>query len=73
MTLDDVFVEKEEIAKDIKEQLTKSMSVFGFMIIQALVNDIDPAHKVKEAMNEINGGCMADIACCRSARLRNAH
>ena len=27
--LDDVFVEKEEIAKDIKEELTKSMSGYG--------------------------------------------
>jgi regulator of protease activity HflC (stomatin/prohibitin superfamily) len=37
MTLDEVFVEKEQIALEIKEQLTKSMSGYGFMIIQALV------------------------------------
>jgi hypothetical protein len=34
MLLDEVFVEKERIALEIKEQLTKSMSIFGFMIIQ---------------------------------------
>lgn len=45
---------KEEIAHDVKEQLTKSMSSFGFMIIQTLVTDIEPDMKVRAAMNEIN-------------------
>ncbi len=38
----------------VKEELTKSMAAFGFMIIQTLVTDIEPDHKVKDAMNEIN-------------------
>ncbi len=102
MNLDDVFLEKEEIAKDIKDELTKSMSSYGYLIVRkctltyytvtascpcitcyvllrlaglwllsglkgawcltvcvcvytdALVNDIEPASKVKDAMNEIN-------------------
>lgn len=37
-----------------KEELTKSMSSFGFMIIQTLVTDIEPDMKVRAAMNEIN-------------------
>lgn len=45
---------QEDIAKDVKESLTKCMTGFGFLIIQALVNDIAPAQKVREAMNEIN-------------------
>lgn len=45
---------KEEIAIAIKEELTKSMSGFGFQIIQTLITDIEPAAKVKAAMNEIN-------------------
>jgi regulator of protease activity HflC (stomatin/prohibitin superfamily) len=67
MNLDDVFLEKEEIAKNIKEELTKSMSSFGFIIIQALVNDIDPAHKVKEAMNEINAAQRLRLAAVEKA------
>ena len=43
-----------QIAMAVKEELTKSMSSFGFMIIQTLVTDIEPDHKVKDAMNEIN-------------------
>lgn len=62
MNLDDVFLEKEEIAKDIKEQLTKSMGSYGYLIIHALVNDIEPAVKVKEAMNEINAARRMRVA-----------
>lgn len=54
MDLDDVFTSKEEIARAVKEELTKSMSGFGFVIIQTLITDIEPAAKVKTAMNEIN-------------------
>ena len=43
-----------QIAMAVKEELTKSMAAFGFMIIQTLVTDIEPDHKVKDAMNEIN-------------------
>eukprot|EP00879_Flechtneria_rotunda_P004474 GHRR01004728.1.p1 GENE.GHRR01004728.1~~GHRR01004728.1.p1 ORF type:complete len:229 (+),score=72.94 GHRR01004728.1:183-869(+) len=52
--LDDVFLTKEEIATDVKSELSKVMSTFGFEILQALVTDIDPATRVKDAMNEIN-------------------
>ncbi len=45
---------KEEIAYEVKDQLTKSMSTFGFMIIQTLVTDIEPDQRVRAAMNEIN-------------------
>lgn len=45
---------KEDIAIDVKKELTKSMGSFGHVIIKALVTDIEPAAKVKQAMNEIN-------------------
>lgn len=54
ISLDEVFLAKEEIALAIKHELTKSMSGFGFQIIQTLITDIEPAAKVKAAMNEIN-------------------
>lgn len=31
---------KEEIAQSVKDELTKSMTAFGFSIIQSLVTDI---------------------------------
>ena len=54
MQLDDVFDRKDEIAIAVKEELSGEMDNFGYIIVQALVTDIDPDKKVKEAMNEIN-------------------
>jgi regulator of protease activity HflC (stomatin/prohibitin superfamily) len=45
---------KEEIANSVKSELCKVMQAFGYEILQALVTDIEPAPKVKDAMNEIN-------------------
>ncbi|CAD7938794.1 unnamed protein product [Amoebophrya sp. A120] len=54
LLIDDVFEQKEEIANQIKGRLSVVMSSFGFNIVQALVTDISPNLKVKDAMNEIN-------------------
>ncbi|KAL4448951.1 hypothetical protein ABPG77_007668 [Micractinium sp. CCAP 211/92] len=54
MPLDDVFTSKEDIARNVKEELQKSMTAFGFQVLNVLVTDIEPAAKVKAAMNEIN-------------------
>lgn len=51
--LDDVFIEKEEIAASVKDELCKAMSSFGFAINHALVTDISPDAMVKRAMNEV--------------------
>jgi regulator of protease activity HflC (stomatin/prohibitin superfamily) len=52
--LDDVFEKKDEIADAVKAELAQVMNDFGYGIVKALVTDIDPDAKVKEAMNEIN-------------------
>jgi len=52
--LDDVFEKKDEIADAVKNELAHVMDDFGYGIVKTLVTDIDPDHKVKEAMNEIN-------------------
>jgi len=62
MPVDHVFSEKEKIAKAVKERLSDIMDEFGYTIMQALVNDIQPDSKVKEAMNHVNA----------SARLKDA-
>ena len=54
MNLDDVFRNKERIAAEVKKNLQETMEQYGFGIIGALVNDIEPDAKVKDAMNEIN-------------------
>jgi len=54
MELDEVFRNKDKIAASVKENLRETMDQYGYNIIGALVNDIDPDARVKEAMNEIN-------------------
>ena len=55
---------KGEIAYEVKDQLTKSMSNFGFMIIQTLVTDIEPDQRVRAAMNEINAASRLRYVLC---------
>lgn len=62
MILDDVFEKKEEIALAIQRDLKEAMLNYGYDIIKALVTDIDPDQKVKEAMNRINAAEREKIA-----------
>ena len=52
--LDDVFERKDDIAEAVKVELSHVMEGFGYGILKALVTDIEPDQRVKEAMNEIN-------------------
>jgi len=54
MKLDEVFRNKDKIADAVKDNLREVMEKYGYGIIGALVNDIDPDERVKDAMNEIN-------------------
>jgi len=60
--LDDVFEKKDEIADVVKSELSHVMDDFGYGIVKALVTDIDPDPKVKEAMNEINAAQRLRVA-----------
>ncbi|MCS1407742.1 MAG: Modulator of FtsH protease HflK [Verrucomicrobia subdivision 3 bacterium] len=60
--LDDVFEKKDEIATVVKEELAQVMDDFGYGIVKALVTDIDPDAKVKDAMNEINAAQRLRVA-----------
>ncbi len=60
--LDGVFEKKDEIANAVKQELEAVMANFGYGIIKALVTDIEPDMKVKEAMNEINAAQRLRVA-----------
>ncbi len=60
--LDDVFEKKDDIADAVKLELREVMDDFGYGIVKALVTDIDPDHKVKESMNEINAAQRLRVA-----------
>lgn len=54
MDLDDAFEAKEDVAQAVKSALEKIMHEYGYQIMQALVTDLTPDAKVRNAMNEIN-------------------
>ncbi len=62
LKLDDVFEKKDEIADAVKNELHNTMEDFGYDILKALVTDIDPDAKVKDAMNEINAATRMRMA-----------
>jgi regulator of protease activity HflC (stomatin/prohibitin superfamily) len=60
--LDDVFEKKDDIAEAVKVELAHVMEGFGYGILKALVTDIEPDARVKEAMNEINAAQRMRVA-----------
>ena len=55
MELDTAFESKTVIADAVKDQLAHLMVEYGYEILVALVTELMPEPKVKNAMNEING------------------
>jgi regulator of protease activity HflC (stomatin/prohibitin superfamily) len=60
--LDDVFEKKDDIAEAVKVELSHVMEGFGYGIVKALVTEIEPDARVKEAMNEINAAQRMRVA-----------
>jgi len=67
INLDDVFEQKDHIAKAIGESLSSVMTEYGFRIVKALVTDIVPDERVKESMNAINAAKRLRIAASDEA------
>ena len=62
LTLDETFEQQSGISVAVKVELDQIMSGFGFNILTALVTDIIPDVKVKNAMNDINAAQRAQVA-----------
>jgi len=54
MELDQTFASKADIAQAVKGKLQAVMLQYGYEIMETLVTDLSPDHKVKSSMNEIN-------------------
>eukprot|EP00727_Mastigamoeba_balamuthi_P009924 m51a1_g5554 putative spfh band 7 phb domain-containing membrane-associated protein family isoform 1 (295) ;mRNA; r:550295-551618 len=67
LNLDEVFEQKEELAHAVQSELSKTMEGLGYHIKQALVTDIDPDQRVKDAMNEINAAQRIRMAAVEKA------
>jgi len=62
LTLDETFEQQSGISIAVKTELDSTMSNFGYNILNALVTDIIPDVKVKDAMNDINAAQRAQVA-----------
>jgi regulator of protease activity HflC (stomatin/prohibitin superfamily) len=60
--LDETFEQQSGISVAVKTELDTIMSGFGFSILKALVTDIIPDSRVKDAMNDINAAQRAQVA-----------
>jgi len=67
LLLDDVFEQKNDIAKAVEDELEKAMSTYGYEIVQTLIVDIEPDEHVKRAMNEINAAARMRLAANEKA------
>src|ERR1700684_4104779 len=62
LSLDETFEQQSGISVAVKTELDSIMSGFGYNILTALVTDIIPDSKVKDAMNDINAAQRAQVA-----------
>ncbi|XP_062151235.1 hypersensitive-induced reaction 1 protein-like [Alnus glutinosa] len=62
LELDNVFEQKNEIARAVEDELEKAMSAYGYEIVQTLIVDIEPDEHVKRSMNEINAAARMRLA-----------
>ncbi|XP_020108434.1 hypersensitive-induced response protein 1-like [Ananas comosus] len=67
LNIDDVFEQKNDIAKAVEDELEKAMSAYGYKIVQTLIVDIEPDEHVKRAMNEINAAARLRLAAKEKA------
>lgn len=66
-TLDKLFQQKDELAKELKNDLSPIFEKYGYQIINTLITDLSPDEKVKNAMNEINESQRLRVAAAEKA------
>jgi regulator of protease activity HflC (stomatin/prohibitin superfamily) len=62
MDLDDAYADADTIAMHIQDTLHRQMADYGYEIVKALVTNIEPDQRVKDAMNAINAAQRNQVA-----------
>jgi regulator of protease activity HflC (stomatin/prohibitin superfamily) len=62
MDLDEAYADADTIAMHIQETLHNQMAQYGYEIVKALLTNIEPDQRVKDAMNNINASQRNQIA-----------
>jgi len=53
-TLDEVFEKKDDIARDVNQTVSQSMSGYGWVLVSTLITGIGLPNTVEQSMNDIN-------------------
>jgi regulator of protease activity HflC (stomatin/prohibitin superfamily) len=62
MDLDEAYADADTIAKHIQDTLHAQMAEYGYEIVKALIVNIEPDQRVKDAMNNINASQRNQVA-----------
>jgi regulator of protease activity HflC (stomatin/prohibitin superfamily) len=62
MNLDEAYADADTIAMHIQETLHRQMETYGYEVVKALVTNIEPDQRVKDAMNNINAAQRNQVA-----------
>jgi regulator of protease activity HflC (stomatin/prohibitin superfamily) len=60
--LDEAYEDADSMAQHIKDRLSEQMAEYGYEIVKALITNIEPDQRVKDAMNNINASQRNQIA-----------
>jgi regulator of protease activity HflC (stomatin/prohibitin superfamily) len=62
LNLDEAYADADTIAMHIQETLHRQMQEYGYEVVKALVTNIEPDQRVKDAMNNINAAQRNQVA-----------
>ncbi len=62
MDLDEAYADADTIAMHIQDTLHRNMAEYGYEVVKALITNIEPDQRVKDAMNNINASQRNQIA-----------
>src|SRR5581483_6975963 len=62
MDLDDAYADADTIAMHIQDTLHAQMADYGYEVVKALITNIEPDQRVKDAMNNINAAQRNQVA-----------
>jgi regulator of protease activity HflC (stomatin/prohibitin superfamily) len=62
MNLDEAYADADTIAMHIQETLHRQMAEYGYEVVKALITNIEPDQRVKDAMNNINAAQRNQVA-----------
>jgi regulator of protease activity HflC (stomatin/prohibitin superfamily) len=62
MNLDEAYADADTIAMHIQETLHRQMETYGYEVVKALITNIEPDQRVKDAMNNINAAQRNQVA-----------